>query len=64
VNTLASIASVIISAGVIVIVYRAAAEIADIDDAMERDLQDFPPTTPHTPAESNQEARGIYEQTR
>ena len=54
-NTLASIASVIISAGVIVIVYRAAAEIADIDDAMERDLQDFPPTTPPTPADSTQE---------
>jgi hypothetical protein len=54
VNTLAAIASVIISAGVIVIVYRAAAQIADIDDATERDLRESP-QTPHTPAESTQE---------
>jgi hypothetical protein len=55
VNTLAAIASVIISAGVIMIVYRAAAQIAAIEDATERDLRDFPPTTPPTPAESIQE---------
>jgi hypothetical protein len=54
VNTLAAIASVIISAGVIVIVYHFAGQIADIDDAMERDLRESP-QTPHTPAESTQE---------
>ena len=54
-NTLYALASVAISAAVIAIVYHFAGQIADIDDAMERDLQDFPPTTPHTPAESTQE---------
>jgi hypothetical protein len=46
VNTLYAIASVVISAGLIVIVYRAAAQIADIDDATERDLRESP-QTPH-----------------
>jgi hypothetical protein len=56
VKTLYALASVAISAAIIAIVYRLAGQIADIDDAMERDLHDtFPPHCPNPAAESNSE---------
>jgi hypothetical protein len=55
VNTLYALASIAISVAFIAIVYRFAGQIADIDDAMQRDLRDFPPTTPPPAAESIQE---------
>ena len=54
-HTLAAVASVAISAAVIVIVYRAAALLEAIDHAEEELSDTFPTLTPHTPAESTQE---------
>ena len=49
--------AIALSAAVIWIVYRAAAQLSDIDDRTESDLRDaFPSANPPTPAESTQEA--------
>ena len=48
--------AIALSAAVIWIVYRAAAQISDIDDRTEADLcENFPSDNPQPPAESTQE---------
>ena len=53
---ISSVLAIALSAAVIVIVYRAAAQISDIDERTESDLRDnFPSANPQPPAESTQE---------
>ena len=48
--------AIALSSAVIWIVYRAAAQLSDIDDRTEADLRDtFPTFNPQPPAESTQE---------